>query len=1029
MNVKFYAISFFILLMTNGISRAGDTGKYDFSSEGQPVDGPTAVCQTAQFYLNSDGIAFIDPEMVDGGSFSDGSSIDSMWVIPAVVDCDNMPATDVTLWVKDDLGQTDFCTVSVDVMDNIPPTALCKDATVYLDDSGQATLFREDIDNGSFDNCGLSEDYIILPTANFTGDNLGLNDVIYMIWDNHGVTGECNATVTVVDNIPPVVNCKDTVVYLDINGTVFIDSSFVDNGSYDNVQIASMDVEPNIFDCSNVGDNIVVLTVSDQSGNTSQCNASVSVVNDVEPVMICSGDIMVMTDPGVCEAFVDVPAPEVTANCPDYILYNDYTGSDFGFGTYPAGNTVITWTLTLGNNIITCSQVIVVEDNESPEALCQDFEIALDASGTAEIFPEDIDAGSSDNCGSVVMDVAPSIFTTEDIGENAVELTVIDFFGNTAVCSATVTVYEYLGEINCLDTTVYLDQNGEGNVLPEDLIDGDPSYFDTVMVSNSAFNCDDIGVNPVVVTAVDNFGNNYQCNSNITVVDNIAPEIVCPADFNVSVDEGSCWATLEIPIPEVSDNCSVDSLINSFTYTDDASGEYPVGSTEVIYNAADASGNFTSCSFNVNVVKFYEITCPQDSVIGYPDTDTCSAYVFVPGPDIGEICEGSDLEIIVTNDYNGSNDASDYYPGGITTVNWVIIINGDPANSCVQQVIVMDSIAPELICPDDIFEYSDEGNCSVEIEIPVPDVADNCGIDSLVNDYTGTENASGLYETGITTVTYLAFDNSGNYAACSFDVEVVKDYTIVCPPDVSENTDLGMCSADVFVPGPDIGEICAGDSTIIYNDYNETDNASDNYPAGITTVTWTIIINGENPFNCTQEVIVQDVELPVVACSGLTIELNPAESITIFPEDVDAGSSDNCGIASMEVSPDTFTAADAGDNTVVLTVVDLAGNVSSCEATVTVDVLDGISEKDVTEFSFYPNPNHGTFEIVNRNASGRYWIEIIDLSGKTVYTDNLEISSGHNVAVKAGNLNKGIYLIKLTAVDDNYSKTFRMIVN
>ena len=48
------------------------------------------------------------------------------------------------------------------------------------------------------------------------------------------------------------------------------------------------------------------------------------------------------------------------------------------------------------------------------------------------------------------------------------------------------------------------------------------------------------------------------------------------------------------------------------------------------------------------------------------------------------------------------------------------------------------------------------------------------------------------------------------------------------------------------------------------------------------------------------------------------------------------GSSDACGIKSMKVSPSSFTCANVGDNTVMLTVCDNNGNLSTCSTKITV---------------------------------------------------------------------------------------------
>ena len=57
---------------------------------------------------------------------------------------------------------------------------------------------------------------------------------------------------------------------------------------------------------------------------------------------------------------------------------------------------------------------------------------------------------------------------------------------------------------------------------------------------------------------------------------------------------------------------------------------------------------------------------------------------------------------------------------------------------------------------------------------------------------------------------------------------------------------------------------------------------------------------------------------------------------TITGAQVNNGSTDNCGIASMNVVPNTFTTANIGPNPVTLTVTDVNGNISTCNSTVTI---------------------------------------------------------------------------------------------
>jgi len=94
-------------------------------------------------------------------------------------------------------------------------------------------------------------------------------------------------------------------------------------------------------------------------------------------------------------------------------------------------------------------------------------------------------------------------------------------------------------------------------------------------------------------------------------------------------------------------------------------------------------------------------------------------------------------------------------------------------------------------------------------------------------------------------------------------------------------------------------------------------------------------ING-NVNTCNTLVNVYDFEIPDAQCQDRTVILNGAGLGSITAADIDAGSSDNCGIASLSINQSSFDCDNVGLNYVTLTVTDNRGNVNSCVATVTV---------------------------------------------------------------------------------------------
>lgn len=111
-------------------------------------------------------------------------------------------------------------------------------------------------------------------------------------------------------------------------------------------------------------------------------------------------------------------------------------------------------------------------------------------------------------------------------------------------------------------------------------------------------------------------------------------------------------------------------------------------------------------------------------------------------------------------------------------------------------------------------------------------------------------------------------------------------------------------------------------------------------PYGDNPVTLTVTDVVGKTSQCTTVVTVEDHVPPTPVCNIITVVLDVTSHYTLTPADVDAisaGSSDACGIDTKVVAPDTFDCSNLGPNTVQLTLTDIHGNVSTCDATVNVE--------------------------------------------------------------------------------------------
>ncbi len=579
---------------------------------------PTAVCQNITVALDANGQYQLSPNEIDGGS-SDACGLASLSAQPNSFDCQNTGANAVTLTVTDNSGNSSTCTATVTVQDTTNPTAICQDLAVALDANGQYQLSPNEIDGGSSDACGLAS--LSAQPNSFDCQNTGANIVTLTATDNSGNTSTCTATVTVQDTTNPAAVCQNITVQLDANGEVSIIAQQVDGGSADACGIVGLAVSPGSFNCQHVGDNAVVLTVTDSHGNTSTCTATVTVEDQVPPQALCQ-DISVQLD---ANGQASITAAQIDNGSSDACGIAALTVMPGSFDCQNTGaNTVTLFVTDMNGNSDFCTATVSVVDAVAPEMQCQNIEVFLDAGGAVNITPQMIDAGSADACTAVSLSVSPTNFQCTEVGLNAVTLTGTDAYGNQASCNALVTVTDTVPPTAlCHGTTVYLGTNGEASLSPAQIDGGssDACGIAQMQVNKPLLYCDDLGGNNVLLIVTDNNGNESACVAVVEVEDPIPPVAVCQnASINLGPD-GTAILDPALLDGGSSDNCGGWTLsVNKSDY--DCS---QVGVQPVIMTITDAFGNTASCSAQLSVVA--SAICPPPAIdyAGGPNiSDPCT---------------------------------------------------------------------------------------------------------------------------------------------------------------------------------------------------------------------------------------------------------------------------------------------------------------------------------------------------------------------------------------------------------------------
>jgi len=909
---------------------SGNTGDCDFLITIEN-EAPEANCSNFTVQLDANGDATITAIEVNNNSTDDCTlPANLMYMLDnTMFDCMSVGTQTVVLTVTDEAGQTDTCSATIEVEDNVDPVANCLDITVQLDENGEATISSFDIDDNSTDACGIL--MLTLSQLSFDCMDEGENTVTLTVEDNNMNTDTCEAIVTVQDTLNPTVMCEATLpVTLDGDGMAVVSVDSYISSSDDNCGIMTMVSDhPQAFDCDDIDASpiVVEITVADDSGNTATCTTSVT-VGDVEDPECTLSTAVVDIDAFAMITLMDLGFSG-SDNCADEAsISSNAVITPTMFDCMSLGTNTVTVTVTDGNgNDSTCQATVNVEDGGLPICNVNDITVNLDDTGNVSITVDQIDNGSVVGCDeNPMLSLNITDFDCLDtVGTNPVVLTITGDNMISEDCDANVTVQDLTPPVlDCVDDiTLDLNAAGRVNIFPNTLIvsSSDNCGIATSMVNPSRLDCDNLDqVTVVTVTVTDNSGLVTTCDNNVTVEDNRAPECTIQ---DITVAPTQVFNLTDLMFTS-SDNCDDMLTVEIDTTSFDCE---MLGLHTVTVTVTDDSDNTAECTAEVNVMDMEVPVCLSFANITVYLDEIGEVVITPMDVDSASFTGCSPITLSVDPAFYACNDVDN--SSNVTTLT-VTDAEGDTA-TCTTIVTVLDTISPVIMCPttDTILLLGNNGLAIFNETTLNITATDGCDLDGIVLDVTRlTCSDKGTP----TIVTATVTDENDNTDSCQITVNVDDEIAPTCtlltnlvlPPNITitESTVL-----ETF------GDNCANASSAT----TITPNIFDCTELGPQVITMVVTDDCGNTGSCTADITIEDNSMPICIAQDTIVSLSIAGNAVITAEDIDNGSTAACGnTVTLEIDQTVFNCSDIGDNIVTLTVTASGGDSASCTATVTI---------------------------------------------------------------------------------------------
>ena len=941
---------------------------------------------------------------------------------------------EVTFTATDNCGNTAQCISRIVISDDTPPTIDCPDEldlSCELDLETRDMIVRRWIGTASaIDNCDEEVQIMTSYTLGMldapclgNGED-GRYEVVFTAMDDCGNTSKCVAFINITDEVAPVIQCPGDIVLecgeqnidiaiadwlLSATATDDCDTDVAITNGFEASELSAYCVEDEPLGLT------VTFTATDNCGNSSSCESTLTLVDESAPEIVCppsplildcgdehnveiiSGFLNDVRAYDACDADVEITTNLDDTNLSELISENSPCIDDQNPGSF---NIVFTAVDDCGNQS-TCEATVKIRDNTAPVLTCPTTLVLECGRFSMREIEEWLESATADDACDSDVDVT---YSWDELnlepcqGDDLPAITevtfsAIDNCGNSTTCVARIRVEDnFVPEILCPREELILDCAMNMEMMHLEVMDwiAEARAFDACddevdITTNYTFGVldepcsvgDEEFAFEVIFTATDDCGNAYQCSQVIRVIDNEAPDIVCPDDLTLDCSNVNAQVTIAnwLNRVEATDDCDSDVSISNDFDAEALEAACENGqesfSLTVTFTATDNCANTSSCESTITIEdnEAPEISCPSggdlilecgddlnvDRLTGWLSSATATD-VCDPNVEIVSSLDGQDLSAVLSSNSPCENGQTN---GEILVVFTATDACGN-TSTCEAWVIIRDTEAPELICPPTlVLECGQYNMLDIEVWLESATAEDACDDDvqlSYSMDQLNLVPCQGDDIPAVTEVTFTATDDCGNSVSCVAKIRVEDNE----PPEIScpeEPLELSCFTIEADQDAAVRAWISTAYATDACDDEVEI---TTNYTLGVLDepcaigtegftfeVVFTATDDCGNSAQCTQLITVIDNEAPDIVCpSDLTIDCSGTNSqVTIADwlngatatDDCDSDVSISNDFDASELEAACASGQDQFSLTITFTATDNCGNTSSCESTITIE--------------------------------------------------------------------------------------------